>query len=322
MRYVSSKALKRMNSFQFKNLVGDQRPKLLLPLSGGPSSLAMLEVLDAQLQRQLDKQNRKAYDLILMHVQGLNPAELEQATKWREDVMALFPSHRFLEIMNMQDIFGGDDRVERDLEQLGLHREVNENNAALLTRLFASTSTATARADLEEVLKQRLILAVAKGESCQCILWGHSDSRLAAKALADVAKGRGGSVPNFMADGPSPFGLDFNHPMRDLFRSELELYLTCLQKDISSCLSQKDISVPAPVSVRNTSIDDLLTGYIDSQGEKYPSIMANVVRTASKLQAPTKELSSNCKLCIMPITSNGSMNLCYGCTRMKQDIKI
>ena len=109
--------------------------------------------------------------------------------------------------------------------------------------------------------------------------------------------------------------------MRDLFKTELEAFLECSPDLESRLVLNQGPEVPV-VSIRNTSIDTLLHNYITSQGEKYPSIMANVVRTASKLQVPPAETGRRCRLCTMPIV--GSLTetvLCYGCDRMKQDIK-
>ena len=191
--------------------------------------------------------------------------------------------------------------------------------------IMASTSSVTTRTDLVELLLRRLLVSLAKQHGCESILWGHSDSKLAARALADVAKGRGGSVPAGISDGFSPTGVNFNHPMRDLFKSELELYASVLPEPVEY-MPEMD-SGPAR-SIRNTSIDDLLSNYIMSQGEKYPSIMANVVRTASKLQAPTIVSESIvCPVCNDQIQSREGENdqnktLCYGCDRMKKDIRI
>ncbi|RMZ86675.1 hypothetical protein DV736_g6097, partial [Chaetothyriales sp. CBS 134916] len=264
-----SKVFKRMESFRFKNLTGDARKRLLLPLSGGVSSLALLHVLDAQLTRQREKQNRTAYDLILVHIETTGE--------------------------------GQDDRE-------------------LYVSMMAAASTATARSDLEQVFLKRLVMCLAKQHNCESILWGHSDSRLAALALAEVAKGRGGSVPMILSDGRSPAGVRFNYPMRDLFKTELELYASVLPQPLVAMAERG--SGGATAAVRNTSIDSLLSTYIMSQAEKYPSIMANVVRTASKLRvAELDDDTSVCVLCFGEVDSP-TYDLCYGCRRMQQDIKI
>ena len=77
------------------------------------------------------------------------------------------------------------------------------------------------------------------------------------------------------------------------------------------------------VSVRQMSIDVLLKRYIEEQGVKYPSVMANVVRTVGKLGG-SEEMGegkvARCVVCLGRV--EGEERLCYGCERMKQDVKI
>jgi cytoplasmic tRNA 2-thiolation protein 2 len=149
---------------------------------------------------------------------------------------------------------------------------------------------------------------------------------LAALALADVAKGRGGSVASSIADGPSLHDINFNYPTRDLFKVELQTYAQALSEPLVS-EGQDDAVEQSTSSIRSVSIDNLLSNYITLQGEKYPSIMANVVRTVSKLQVrSTGNEMVTCCFCVAPMNRASdnpgeSQYLCYGCARMKQDLK-
>lgn len=332
-KYISSKILKRMDTYRFKNQTdggSNARKHLLLPASGGTSFLVLLEVLDRQIQKQLAQQGRTAYDLTICHIDNdivLNADKYgiggAQNVSWWTAVQQTFPQHNYLPIISLTEACQHDGTLEADLQSLGFSKCQNENGEHFITRCLSSPRTPTARTDLYRIILKRLIVGVAKESNCQGILWGHSDTTLASLALASVAKGRGGAVPNELSDGPSLFGLNFNYPLRDLFQTELELYLERLPEDVKSCLKPaSDRQQEAPASLRMTSIDALLSAYITGQGEKYPSIMANVVRTASKLQTPRVEEVKGCRLCGMPITVESSEEiLCYGCKRMKQDIK-
>jgi cytoplasmic tRNA 2-thiolation protein 2 len=327
IRYVQSKILKRMESYRFKNLAGDQKRRLFLPISGGVSSLVLLQVLDAQLQKQLSNRNKTAYHLVvarvvLPHSQNVTAIEAEYQILARR-----FPLHSFLPIVPLHDVFGYDGRVREDLERLGNQLQPGVSDKDSLRRALSAATSVTTRADLEAILLQRLLVAIAKQQDCESVLWGHSDSRLAALALADIAKGRGGSVSSNIADGPSFHDINFNFPARELFKSELQTYAQALDEPLPFEADPDAAGQPVS-SIRNTSIDSLLTSYIASQGEKYPSIMANVVRTASKLHVkdPNSEIQP-CSFCVMPAieVSNGqggTPGLCYGCRRMKQDIRL
>ena len=326
IRYANSKILKRMESYRFRNLAGDQKHRLFLPISGGISSLVLLQVLDAQLQRQIVNRNRTAYELVIACVTFPDQAEAVAVQEWYTQLMQRFSNYTFLPLFGPDACLSLDTRLELDMEQLGYQRRDDEPDVDFCDRILSSPISVTAQADLQAILLRRLLVAIAKNHKCGSILWGHSDSRLAALSLADVAKGRGGSVSSSIADGVSPSGINFNYPVRDLFKAELYTYASVLPEPLVEAREGTVDSVEVRSTLRNTAIDNLLTDYINSQGVKYPSIMANVVRTASKLEKSSATLL--CKVCIQPITgdaaslSEGVPELCYGCERMKQDIRV
>ncbi|KAJ9602880.1 Cytoplasmic tRNA 2-thiolation protein 2 [Cladophialophora chaetospira] len=326
IRYVSSKILKRMESYRFRNLAGDQKRRLFLPISGGVSSLVLLQLLDSQLQRQIGNRNRTAYDLVIARVVLPDTSGLATIDSEYQKLAQRFPLHNFLPLVSLHEVLQLDAGMRQDLTLLGIDDESGESEEECMQRILSSAMSVTARADLQSILLRRLLVSLAKQQNCETVLWGHSDSRLAAIALADVAKGRGGSVSSHIADGRSLHGINFNYPARDLFKVELQTYAQALDEPLTYA-TEGDATDQPTTSIRNTSIDNLLSSYITSQGEKYPSIMANVVRTASKLQTQ-KEGNGvvPCTFCIMPTTGTGddsadSLILCYGCTRMKQEIR-
>lgn len=329
LKYVNSKALKRMESYRFKTNSDETGQRLLLPVSGGVSSLVLLQLLDSQMQRQRAMRNRTAYGLWVVLIEGPRTTEIPNPRwiSWYATLQKHFPSVTFIPIQNMHDIFEVDPMIEDDLEAFGLKRSEDEKDEAFTLRVLGSATSLTAGADLQDILLNRLIVSCAKQNGCESILWGHSDSRLAAKALAAVAKGRGGSLPFEICDGPSRSGINFTYPLRDLFKLELSLYTSVLSELFSELLIKEEAAAPEKASIRNTSIDDLLTNYINSQGEKYPSIIANVVRTASKLQSPqSSKTTKSCRVCLVPYQDETEQttresNLCYACSRTRQDIR-
>ena len=310
-----------MESYRLKNDSPRQQRRLLLPMSGGVSSLILLQVLDLQLQKQRNSRGRTAYDLhMLMIDTSLQGHDSDMQSQF-ERVKDNFQSYSW-SILPLWNVFESDNGARGALAQLGIEFDESVNPRQNLERTLDSASTPTSRSEISEILLLRLIVAFAKSEHCEAILWGHSDSRLAAKALASVAKGRGSSLPLQICDGPSPWGLNFNYPLRDLFKAELELYAG-LQGEAFSRLVIPVSSQAIQTSLRDTSIDDLLANYVTLQGEKYPSIMANVVRTVSKLQRPQMEDGKTaCTFCGMPIAAkNVADKTCYACIRTRTDVK-
>ena len=324
IKYIRSKPVKRIESYRIKD--GAPR-RLLLPVSGGVSSLALLQILDRQIQRQFSERGRTAYELHILTVETPSRHLDKNATATLNALEHKYPSHTS-SLIPLSEVFRLDSSIYEDFSQLS--PQTGETLQASLDILLSCTRTASSQGDMLQVLLTRLIVAFAKLKACDAILWGHSNSRLAAKALSSVAKGRGAYVPFDIADGPSPWGIIFYYPLRDLFKSELVTYVNALPDDLSKLVIPDLPNTAVSKSLRTTSIDELLSDYIDTQGEKYPSIMANVVRTASKLQAPLSvptQAASICYICAMPVGEQivihgiGESHICYSCQRLKLETR-
>jgi cytoplasmic tRNA 2-thiolation protein 2 len=188
--------------------------------------------------------------------------------------------------------------------------------AERLQQLLGSLGSATSQVDARNLLERRLLVDHAKNKSCEAILWSDSTTKLAEKTLAETAKGRGFSLPWVIADGESPHGVSFYHPLRDLLNQEVEAYISFLGSSMDEIV-QKPVTKPA-VSTRHTTIDDLMTQYFASVEREYPSIVANVVKTTGKLEATSlREVEQQCELCEMPLDGQAPerSRLCYGCIR-------
>lgn len=327
IKYISSKPIKRIESYRLRGKTAEQPRKLLLPVSGGISSMVLVQIFDRQIQRQISKRGQSTYELHILTVQmSTLPSDGIVAAKF-SDLKQAYPLHSF-SLVPISEVFRLDSKISEDFSELGGRN--GETPQASLANLLSCAKTASCRADMLQLLLTRLIVAVAKQRACEAILWGHSDSRLAAKALSSVAKGRGGYLPFDISDGPSPWGVTFYHPLCDLFKSELVTYANTLPDAFSKLLVPDAPSMEAPTSLRATSIDDLLSNYVETQCEKYPNIIANVVRTAGKLNVPpvsTNRTGFMCPICAMPAfefratQETGESNVCYACQRLKLEAK-
>ena len=236
-------------------------------------------------------------------------------------VQAIFPQHEFTKV-SFHDVLEFDDEITDALLAFAGTKFVNDeshSNRDRLDNLRASIASPTSRDDTDNVLITRLIVAYAKKLGCHAVAWGDSDSRLAAKILSGVAKGRGSSLTWQVCDGMTPWNLRFGFPLRDIYRPELELFAS----QISSLSDVILPSQPPPehVASRNLSIDELMTQYIHVQGKKYRGVMANIVRTVDKLQPlPIHVDTKFCTLCSAPsgaedLTNTAHIGICYGCAR-------
>ena len=309
------------------------RNKLLLPLSYGLSSTVLLRILDSHLEHQRHKHSGPGYDLYILVVE---PSSISPSRQPTEQMFGLiqerFPNHSYTRIP-FHSIFEHDSDVQEAMSKFagpGFVDNPSLSHKERLDAFRASIPTATSKTDVDYALMNRLIVACAKKFGCTGILWGDSDSRLAAKTLASVAKGRGSSVTWQVSDGMSPFGIEFSFPLRDLFSTELQQYAK-LYADMH------DIIIPdeppsEDVLTKNLSIDELMMRYVLTQGEKYPGVMQNVTRTASKLQPLSASNVPSCTFCGAKMGGSGndsastgilgntnSLQFCYGCTRSRPD---
>ena len=326
-----------MEKYRLRNSPKDRRRKLLLPLSYGVSSLTLLHIINAQLERQRSSGRKiTAFDL---HVLAIDPSSVNRVIKADasriERVKEAYPEHECTEIP-LSSIFQYDKEIGNVMkEHTGgdFADDESKTDEERLQLFRSSITTPTSRSDFDELLLRRLIVSFSKAQGCEGILWGDSDSRLAAKTLAHVSKGRGFSLPWTVSDGMSPWDIYFSFPLRDLFKAELEQYAGFTVAELRSKVGVEN-PVVENMSSRVMSIDDLLTDYVETQGEKYPGIMANIVRTVDKLQTSTSDASLLCTCCGMPMNRglnpetqglslrNGANGLiCYGCARSLLDVK-
>ncbi|PGG96743.1 cytoplasmic tRNA 2-thiolation protein 2 [Helicocarpus griseus UAMH5409] len=340
LMFIGSKVV--MEKYRPRDAPKDRQRKLLLPLSYGISSSTLLHILNLQLERQIaNGRGRRAYDLHILNVGISGQPDSQRLNSFQE----AYPLHTYTQV-SLHSIFQYDTTI-RDVISAYAGPEFTDDTSKTdeerLESFRSSLSTATSRTDIDAVLLTRLVVAVANEQQCEAILWGDSDSRLASKALANVAKGRGFSVPWDVCDGMSPWGIQFNFPLRDLFRFELSHYASVALPKSLAVVDSEPPSVDN-LSNRNVSIEDLMSHYVETQGAKYPGIMANIVRTIDKLEAPPADAGSKCVLCGMPVDKSGEdpatldgpggsqyvlkdtrerpMNgtLCYGCARSRLDL--
>lgn len=327
---MSLKVLRRIENYRRpKSVSTGERYKLLLPLSLGLSSSVLLHVVDAQIERQLSKSHPVVgFDI---HVLVIEPSTVAPGNVDAEErfdlVQRSFPRHSYKKVP-FHSIFDYDPEIYDVLAKFAGDKFVDNasrTNQERLDAFRASMSTTTSRVDVDQILLNRLVIAYGKDIGCDAILWGDSDSRLAAKTLANVAKGRGAALTWQVSDGMSPSGLLFRFPLRDLFQAELEIY-TNLNPELLAIIIP-DAPPSDNVLTKNLSIDELMMRYVQTHGEKYPGVMANVTRTANKLHpAPASADSKQCSFCDARMDdkqendTDTEVKFCYACVRSRPEL--
>lgn len=333
-----TKTVKRMESYKVRQSTPTAK-KLLLPLSFGPSSTALLHILDHQLQVQYDKMHRGAYELFIVHVDlYVDEADRRNSAALLEKYKARYPRHAYSTV-GLEDaiLIEGIDWSSLGLQNIPT-RDLQGHATERLQELIASMPSATSKVDIISTLLTRLLVDVAKRNECEAILFGDSTTRLAERTLTQTAKGRGFSLPWQVSDGMSPYGILFNYPLRDLLKKELVTFSSLPSPPLSDLIISQEPSSNISASSKLTTIDDLMAQYFETVEKDYPSIVANVVRTSSKLKPMIGDETTACSLCGLPVSEgtdgifgwggdqnsdsrvetenvNGSGVLCYGCSR-------
>ncbi|KAJ5152304.1 hypothetical protein N7492_010599 [Penicillium capsulatum] len=334
-RFISYKVLRRMEKYKSPTNT-DQRTQLLLPLSLGVSSSVLLHILDSVIQHQRSKPFGKvAFDLHVLVIEPSTvvPSDASHDSNY-ELLQKTFPSHKYTKLP-LHSIFEYVPEMANIMAEYagsGYTDDKSKSNEDRLAAFCAAISTATSKADVDSVLLTRLIVTFAKHMGCSAVVWGDSDSRLAAKTLAGASKGRGASLTWQVSDGMSPWGVNFDFPLRDMSKPELLQYESVCE--ILSGIVIPEEALSENVLTKNMSIDELMMRYVQNQGEKYPGVMANVSRTANKLQPAQAEDSISCYLCgslvgnvkgntsgITTASQFGTKGspFCYGCARSRPE---
>lgn len=282
--------------------------------------------------------NRAAYELIVVHIDlHLEATDRRDSFELLGKYKIRFPRYTYSSV-GLEEALLLDDIEWKALNmpeptQNGGRKSGTER----LQQFIDSMPSATSRTDVITTLLTRLLVDVAKRNGCESILFADSTTRLAEKTLTETAKGRGFSLPWQVSDGMSPYDVGFNYPLRDLLKKELITFSSLTIPPLTDLIKFQGPSSHISASSKLTTIDDLMAQYFESVEENYPSIVANVVRTSSKLQPLPGEETTACGLCGLPVAEGtdgiygwgGDQNsasrpakqdeadkvLCYGCSR-------
>jgi cytoplasmic tRNA 2-thiolation protein 2 len=310
-KYVQTKIVKRMETFRVKNSEPGKERTLLLPLSFGPSSTALLYVVSRHLKGQIEKTGRTGFKLHVIHVQLPSESGSEEIL---EQVKQRYPEHTYSNIP-LSSITDHESLIPSAFQQTTI--QPTQSPDEKLTAILSALPTATSRADATSIFLRKLLVHQALALDCGAILFSDSTTRLSERVLAETAKGRGFSLPWVVSDGESPFGIPLYYPARELLSKEVAAFVDFIEPSMAGVVVRCDTSKPA-AAMKNTTIDELTRQYFAGVEVDYPSIVANVVRTTSKLQARTlSEVEMHCELCDMPLEGQAPerSRVCYGCIR-------
>ena len=299
--FITFKSIKRLEILN-KETKPPGKPtkrRYLAGLSMGPSSAALIPICEAAVVKSLSRNREEPFGLHVIHVDTelgyggpLKPPHSTQLLeRWRTRYPRFtFQSVPLASVLELKTIdwssFGPQ---PADLEPLGQ-----------LRHLLEGLPSATSRADLSRLFIRHILLAAAIVNGCEALLLGCSTTALAELTLAETAKGRGFSLPWQISDGnvdaadvsmadpaSSTDGektIPLYYPLRDVYRKELIAFGAVVIPPLADLVVQPAPKSGPVVSHKDLSIDEVMSRYFEDVEENYPSIVANVVRTTSKLE--------------------------------------
>jgi len=278
------------------------------------SSTTLLHLLNSQLQNQLARTTRTGFVLVVVHIDesAVDPTVPPGEESMRA-VQERFPGLGEYLVVKLEGIYEFSGAVKAF--EIGVGGSGRGGGGGdwkeQLQGLLGALPTPTSRMDVLQILRTRLITGLARKHACEAILWGDTTTRLAEKTLAETAKGRGFSIPWQTSDGDSPYGVKFLYPLRDLLKKELAVYVlldvpTPLRPLCFGVAEEEEGKRKYAAVGKGITIDELMTQYFEGIERQYPSIVANVVRTAGKLVTEGGMVRiRRCKICGLPRDGGG-----------------
>lgn len=332
--------------------------RYLAGLSFGVSSTCLTQMLNDSAQHHAGKQSSSAFEPLIVHIDtdlAAAPAESHDTPAQRllAKYRARYP-HISFDCVHLSKAIALRTVDWSTLLPLYKTLDTAEDGASdveKLRRLFDALPSVTSRADVLRQLVRHLLIDTARARGYSVVLLGHSTSALAALTLAEVANGRGFSVPGQVGDGvqtvceyddagreTARVMFPVYYPLREVLKNELVGYVDLIpvlaemkrQGEVDGVAGRSSHSV---VSHRDVSIEEVMQRYFDGVEGPYSGIVANVVRTTGKLDRVAG--GAFCRLCGMTLDESGDDRwagdlgqdsgdsaadhhkgkLCYGCRR-------
>lgn len=251
--------------------------KLLVAVSGGPSSMLLTRLLSDYIETM--HHNRRFDILIPCHIdeRELIPenARLPELAGFCDHLGAPLRMHK------LSQAFAGDEQT--------------------MKRAFDGVKSMTAREDLLVRTRNVLLMKIASELGCNYIAFGDSGTRLGINTILNIGLGRGYSLPLEVGHAVSYAewpNLTVLRPMGELLAKQVALYN---QRIGLEALHHHALSTKIPA---RSSMYRLTEEFIVGLDKDFPSTVSTVTRTASKLGFTGSSEDRCCRVCTLPMQSD------------------
>ncbi|XP_065838742.1 cytoplasmic tRNA 2-thiolation protein 2-B-like [Oscarella lobularis] len=284
--------------------------KVLVAISGGPSSSAMLHLLQTELKSSSRKRTLDIEYGILI-IEDLNDMmkKVVEATTLRDEKKC--PIH----VVSMANAFP---------------------TPEAMTSLFESMTSLSAKEAMLENLRYRLYEETARKYGYRAVLLGHSSTRAAVNLISGIAQGRGSLAALGICSRLPGDDVAFVRPMIEVSAKEIG-YFNYINRVTTIAVPSLDFACQF-----KASIGRLTEAFLTALQADFPSTVNAVYRTGNKLLKETDDkVIATCILCGAPIQSDSEKvcggssctcqkkttvstvlaHLCYACKLIVKDVK-
>ncbi|CAN9500142.1 unnamed protein product [Ophioblennius macclurei] len=319
---------------KFRAMLGKNRvifpgEKVLLAVSGGPSSSSMLCQVQEGLSQKAHKKLRFSPGIVYIDEGGAVGQSLQERRGTVSELQALFRATGFpFHVVPLEQVLdlpssvlvaaaasseptgsayksavdrfmqNAGSECERATRQDEAGPEVPEAHTLSLQQLLDSATTLTAREELLSSLRQHLLVHTARSQGYSKLMLGDSCSRLAVKLLTAICLGRGAQLAQDTGFSDSRYGDVVSvRPMRDYSAKEIAFYnhMFGVPSVFTRGLTTKTFD--------KSSIQHLTESFITKLQADFPSTVSTIYRTSEKLQTAGRTSSApqktdSCLLCV------------------------
>nr|XP_024657386.1 cytoplasmic tRNA 2-thiolation protein 2-like [Maylandia zebra] len=322
---------------KFKAVLGKNRiifpgEKVLLAVSGGPSSCSMLRQVQEGLSQKANKKLRFVPGVAFIDEGAAIGQSVEERQRTVAELQAVFQATGFpfyiLPLEQVLDLPASvvatnpspseqpasaykaavHHFVETDCSNFPRPQEpkktllprVQESHTLMLQQLLGSVKTLTAREELLNTLRQHLLVHTARTEGYSKLMLGDSCTRLAVKLLTSISLGRGAQLAQDTGFSDSRYGdIILVRPMRDYSAKEVAYY--------NHLFTVPYVVIPSvdTKTVDKASIQRLTESFVTKLQTDFPSTVSTIYRTSEKLQTACRKRSGadGCDRCLLCLCS-------------------
>lgn len=282
-----------------------QGERVLLAVSGGASSCAMLDLVMRGLNKDAVKKLRFQPGVLHIDEGELLGRTVEERKITKDSIENLasqagFPFHCVM----LENLFIGNTEsacLSDDVKDLEISDQASTQSSRII-ELFNKVNTMTAKEDLLLHCYRWQLQKTAKEHGYDRIMVGDCSTSLAIRILSDVAQGRGSQLPFNISFEDDRTEISIVRPLREFTKKEIEFY---------NCFNQvSSFSVPSFSTKASThaSVNRLTQEFLLGLQAGFPSTISTVVRTGDKLSSNVGNTCNEaCSLCLAPMESGSNL---------------